>query len=69
MPTEAVITSWRMLPWKEETSKEELLKVRIRQMEGRKEDIVEGGITVTTKCMAMEQIPVQPTTQAATMED
>ena len=39
--TETVIATWIMLPWKEEMSREELLVVRIRQLEGRPEDIAE----------------------------
>ena len=41
MPTEAAIAAWGTLPWKEEMSREELLEVRIRQLEGRKEDVAE----------------------------
>ena len=41
MPTETMITAWEMLPWKTEMSREELLKVRIRQLERRKKDIAE----------------------------
>ena len=41
MPTETAIATWTMLPWKEEMSREELLAVRIRQLEGRSEDIAE----------------------------
>ena len=33
MATETVITTWTMLPWKEEMSREELLAVRIRQLQ------------------------------------
>ena len=41
MLTETAIATWTMLPWKEEMSREELLAVRIRQLEGRPEDIAE----------------------------
>ena len=41
MPTETAIATWTMLPWKEEMSREELLAVQIRQLEGRPEDIAE----------------------------
>ena len=41
MPTEAKVTTWGTLPWKTEMSREELLTVRIRQLEGREEDIAE----------------------------
>ena len=41
MPTETAIVTWTMLPWKEEMSREELLAVRIRQLEGRPADIAE----------------------------
>ena len=41
MPTETAIATWTVLPWKEEMSWEELLAVRIRQLEGRPEDIAE----------------------------
>ena len=41
MPTETVIATWRVLPWKEEMIREEQLAVRIRQLEGRPEDIAE----------------------------
>ena len=34
MPTETTIATWTMLPWKEEMSREELLAVQIRQLEG-----------------------------------
>ena len=34
MPTEAASVTWSLLPWKEEMSREELLAVRIRQLEG-----------------------------------
>ena len=33
MPTEAAIATWTVLPWKEEMNREELLAVRIRQLE------------------------------------
>ena len=41
MPTEIAIATWTMLPWKEEMIREELLAVRIQQLEGRPEDIAE----------------------------
>ena len=41
MPMEIVIATWIVLPWKEEMSREELLAVWIRQLEGRVEDIAE----------------------------
>ena len=41
MPTETVIATWTVLPWKEEMSREELLADRIRQLEVRPEDIAE----------------------------
>ena len=41
MKMETVIATWTMLPWKEEMSREELLAVRIWQLEERPEDIVE----------------------------
>ena len=41
MRTETAIATWTVLPWKEEMNREELLAVRIRQLEGRPEDIVE----------------------------
>ena len=41
MPTKTAIATWTMLPWKEEMSREELLAVRIRQVEGRPADIAE----------------------------
>ena len=39
MPTQTAIATWTVLPWKEEMSQEELLTVRIRQLEGRLENI------------------------------
>ena len=39
MPTETAIATWTVLPWKEDMSREELLVVRIRQLEGRPEAI------------------------------
>ncbi len=39
MTTKNVITSWNVLPWEEEISREELLALRIRQLERRPEDI------------------------------
>ena len=39
MPTETAIATSSVLPWKEEMCREELLTVRIRQLEGRQEDI------------------------------
>ena len=41
MQPETRITTWETLQWKTEMSKEEQPKVRIRQLEGRKEDIAE----------------------------
>ena len=41
MPTETAIATWTVLPWKEEMSREELLVVRIQQLEGRLENIAE----------------------------
>ena len=41
MPTETAIATWTMLPWKEEMSREDLLVIRIRQLQGRPEDIAE----------------------------
>ena len=41
MPTETAISTCTVLPWKEEMSREELVAVRIRQLEGRPEDIAE----------------------------
>jgi hypothetical protein len=41
MPTETVIVTWAVLPWKEEMTREELLAIRIRRLEGRSEDIAE----------------------------
>ena len=39
MPVEQSIVSWLALPWQEELSREELLAIRIRQLERRTEDI------------------------------
>ena len=39
MPTEKSITTWSVLPWKEEMSREDLLAIRIRQLEERSEDV------------------------------
>ena len=41
MPTETAIVTWTVLPWKEEMSREELLAVQIRQLEGRPEDVAD----------------------------
>ena len=41
MPTETAIATWTVVPWKEEMSWEELVAVRMPQLEGRPEDIVE----------------------------
>ena len=41
MPTETAIATWTVLPWKEEMSREELLAVRTRNLEGRPEHIAE----------------------------
>jgi hypothetical protein len=38
MPTERTISSWAVLEWKDEMSREELLAARIRQLERRPED-------------------------------
>ena len=39
MPTEESIMSWKSNPWREEVSKEELLALRIQQLERRPEDV------------------------------
>jgi hypothetical protein len=39
MPTETAIATWAVLPWREEMNREELLAIRIRQLEGRSEDV------------------------------
>ena len=39
MPVEQSIVSWLALPWQEEISREELLALRIRQLERRADDI------------------------------
>lgn len=39
MPIEDVIPTWNVLPWKDDISKEDLLALRIRQLERRPEDI------------------------------
>jgi hypothetical protein len=41
MPTETAIATWAVLPWREEMNREELLAIRIRQLEGRSEDVAE----------------------------
>ena len=41
MPTETASATWMVLSWKEEMSWEELLAVRIQQLEGRPEEIAE----------------------------
>jgi hypothetical protein len=41
MPMETAIATWAVLPWKEEMNREELLAIRIRQLEGRSEDVAE----------------------------
>jgi hypothetical protein len=41
MPTETTIATWTVLPWEQKMSREELLAVRIRQLEARSEDIRE----------------------------
>jgi hypothetical protein len=41
MPTESAIATRTVLPWKKEMSREELIAVRIRQLEARSEDIKE----------------------------
>ncbi|MCO5564718.1 hypothetical protein L7F22_018385 [Adiantum nelumboides] len=39
MPTEEVVMSWTMLPWEDDMTTEDLLALRIRQLERRQEDI------------------------------
>ncbi|MCO5567744.1 hypothetical protein L7F22_021438 [Adiantum nelumboides] len=39
MPTEEAVLSWTILPWEENLSTEDLLALRIRQLERRQEDI------------------------------
>jgi hypothetical protein len=39
MPVEQSIVSWMALPWQHEISREDLLALRIRQLEQRTEDI------------------------------
>lgn len=39
MPTEQDLITWATLPWKDEMSREDLLSVRIRQLERRPEDV------------------------------
>jgi hypothetical protein len=39
MPIEESIVSWLALPWQEDISREELLALRIRQLERREDDI------------------------------
>ena len=39
MPIEEVVPTWSMLPWEDGLSREELLALRIRQLERRPEDI------------------------------
>jgi hypothetical protein len=39
MPVEQSIVSWLALPWQDEISREDLLGLRIRQLEQRTEDI------------------------------
>ena len=39
MPIEQSIVSWLALPWQDEISREELLALRIRQLERREDDI------------------------------
>ena len=41
MSTETAIATWSVLSWKEEMSREELIVVRLRELEGRLEDIAE----------------------------
>ena len=41
MPVESSIMTWSVLPWKEGMSREELLEVRIRQLERRPKDVEE----------------------------
>ena len=39
MPIEESIMSWTSIPWREEVSREELLALRIRQLERQPEDV------------------------------
>ena len=39
MPTERTISSWAIVDWRDEMSREELLAARIRQLEWRPEDV------------------------------
>ena len=39
MPIETAIATWTLLPWKEEMSHEDLLIIRIKQLERKLEDI------------------------------
>ena len=39
MPIEESIMSWTSIPWREEVSREELLALRIQQLERRPEDV------------------------------
>jgi len=39
MPIEEVVPTWGVLPWEDGLSREELLALRIRQLERRPEDI------------------------------
>ena len=39
MPIEESIISWTSIPWREEVSREELLALRIQQLERRPKDV------------------------------
>ncbi|KAL3676828.1 hypothetical protein R1sor_026776 [Riccia sorocarpa] len=39
MPTEEQVSTWSVLPWEDEMTREELLELRIRQLEQRAEDV------------------------------
>ena len=39
MPTEETVLSWSSIPWEENMEQEDLLALRIRQLERRQEDI------------------------------
>ena len=41
MPTERMIPTWGVLPWEDQMEREDLLAIRIRQLENRPEDIAE----------------------------
>ena len=44
MPTEEAITTWSILPWEMNISREDLLALRIRQLERHKEDVEQAKI-------------------------